>query len=412
MFIFKEQQLWDACTSGDYDLVKLLANDSSVSVNWIGPESGDTPLHRAARFGHVQVVEFLLRRPKVEVNASNAGQATPFYIACQNGHKEVASLFLADPRIVVNRPNNNGATPFYIGCQQGHKQVVLLLLTDKKIDVNIPHKEGGSPFYIACQNGHKEVVSLLLADKRIDANKPNNNGSTPFFIGCDKGHKEVVSLLLADPRVDVTKPNNNEATPFFIACSRGHKEVVLLFLADMRIDISKPNNNQCTPLWFASQNGHLPVVRLLLASGREIDTKTKSIAGTAPWNNTTAAEVARWSGSSGSWKDEKEENTARRKEFCPLIVMLLDSYEQNPQQVRDQLRQQLGIKGKRLSLSSFAWVFISSFSFGSCTNKSWSGVQWGTTWPVPAANILGGTHSLSSKGAVDLFSNDCAVLRP
>jgi len=98
----KEKQLWDACTSGDLDLVKLLLSDSAVNlnkevynsgepaldVNWIGPEKDDTPLHRACHFGHSQCVELLLKHPQVEMNAENAGQATPFYIACKKAVKK------------------------------------------------------------------------------------------------------------------------------------------------------------------------------------------------------------------------------------------------------------------------------------------------------------------------------------
>ena len=208
----KEQELWEACTSGNLDLVKHLANDPAVNVNWIGQDKRDAPLHRACRFGHLSIVGFLLELQKVDVNAGNAGKATPFFIACQEGHRE--------------------------------------------------------------------VVLLLLADMRINGNKPTNKGRTPFFMACQKSQREVVSLLLAD----------------------------------MRIDINKPMNDNCTPLRTASQLGHLPVAQLILASGREVDTKTKSIAGTAAWNH-------------------------------KVIATLIDSDEHNPQQVRTQLRKELGFAG-------------------------------------------------------------------
>jgi len=57
--------------------------------------------------------------------------------------------------------------------------------------------------------------------------------------------------------------------------------VVSLLLADMRIDFNKPKGTGSSPLWIASQNGQLPVVQLILASGREVNTKAKSIVGTA-----------------------------------------------------------------------------------------------------------------------------------
>ena len=142
----EEQQLWDACTEGNLELVNLLANDLAVNVNWIGPEKGDTPLHRARRFQHLQAVEILLQYSTVDVNANNAGGATPLYFAGQEGHVEVLTMLLADKRVAVNKPSGDGATPFYV----------------------------------ACQNGNIEVVSLLLADIRIDVNKPSGNLCTPL----------------------------------------------------------------------------------------------------------------------------------------------------------------------------------------------------------------------------------------
>jgi len=62
----------------------------------------------------------------------------------------------------------------------------------------------------------------------------------------------------------------------------------------MRIDVKKADEPQCTALWFASHTGHLHIVRLILASGRNIETQTKSIAGTSGWKNKTAAGIARF----------------------------------------------------------------------------------------------------------------------
>jgi len=338
----KSHELWQACFDGDHALVEvlLLGNDSAVEVNWIGPEKGDTPLHRACRFGHLQVVEILLKNSSVDVNAGNAGNASsPFYIACQEGHKDMVSLLLGDMRIDLNKPNVNCCTPFYIACQNGHREVVLLLLADTRIDVNTRHTKGLTPCFIACQNGHKAVVSLLLADMRIDANKPQNEWVTPFFIASENGHMEVVSLLLGDMRIEVNQQRNDGATPFYIVCQEGHKDMVSLLLADIRININIAENDQCTPLWMASQNGHLLVVQLILASGREIDTLTKSIPGTATWKNKTAAEVARHQGRRIKGGDEPEEVHTRKKQNGPLIAAWIDSFDRDPRTTCQQLRE-------------------------------------------------------------------------
>lgn len=43
----KEQQLWQAAADGDLEIVKTLAEDPAVDVNWSDAEFGRTPFYRA-----------------------------------------------------------------------------------------------------------------------------------------------------------------------------------------------------------------------------------------------------------------------------------------------------------------------------------------------------------------------------
>ena len=139
----KEQKLWQACTDGDLETVRELADDPAIDINWVGEDRGDTPFHRVSRFGHLEIAMVLLVQERIEVNKGNKRNASPFYIACQEGHKEVVSLLLADPRIDTNQLANSGFTPFFMACQNGHKEVVSLLLADLRIDPNQSVEDGG-----------------------------------------------------------------------------------------------------------------------------------------------------------------------------------------------------------------------------------------------------------------------------
>ena len=175
---------------------------------------------------------------------------------------------------------------------------------------------------------------------------------------CSSGHLDLVKHLASDPSVNVNWGDPKwQRTTFFMACENGNKEVVSLLLGDMRIDINKSDNDQCTPLWFASQNGHLPVVQLILASGREVDTKTKSIAGTAVSNNKTAAEMARFQGTRGKDHGESDNEFARKHQMGPFIAALLDSFDSDPATTRQQLWELPEIRDSFMS-DLFALVVI------------------------------------------------------
>jgi len=244
----------------------------------------------------------------------------------------------------VDAGNDGQATPFYIACQEGHVDVVSLLLVDKRIDVNKRARTGATPLHIACERGHTEVVSVLLADQRIDVNTPDHNGATPFFIACQQGHKEVVSMLMADKRVDVNYPLRTGTSPFKVTCSRGHQDLIWQLLNDERVDTAKPDSFQCTPLWMASQNGRLLAAQLIFVSEREVDTKTKSIAGDSPWNNKTAAEIAHRQGVRDKLASETEEDFTRRKQNGHLIASLIASFDLDPVATRQQLRELPGVR--------------------------------------------------------------------
>jgi len=196
----KEEILWQACTDGDLEVARKLADDPAVDVNWVGEDRGDTSLHRACRFGWLEIVKLLLAQEKIEVNKGKKGDASPIFIASQEGHKEVVSWLLADPRINPNKPRDTGATPFYIACECGRREVVSLLLADPRVDPNMAMNNGTTPFSVACQEGHPEVVSLLLADSRLDPNKPDNGQSTPLWQASQYGHLVIVQHLLASER--------------------------------------------------------------------------------------------------------------------------------------------------------------------------------------------------------------------
>ena len=211
----------------------------------------------------------------------------------------------------------------------------------------------------ACTSENLELVKHFAKDPAIDVNwaDPKDN-RTALYIACLHGHLFAVELLLKSPNIDVNKAQKEGATPFHIACAQGHKEVVLSLLKDRRLNMNLSNHNQLSPLWCASQEGHLSVIECLLASGREVDTKTKSIAGPAAWNNKTAVEIARAQGTRTKSADETEEEYARSKQNGSLIAVLLDSFEENPQQVRARLREQLDFSGRIFCFFYFFFFFF------------------------------------------------------
>jgi len=197
----RELQLWEACSAGDLPLVaQLTAAGSKINVNWLGPEKGDGPLHRACRFGHLEIVKHLLQLPQVDINLWNTGKGTPFFIACQQDQADVVSLLLKDPRVVVNDhlAPKVVVTPFIQACQYASYKTVAILARDERIDVNKVDKDRCTGLLLASYYGQLATVQVLLAsEKSVDVRLKTAPGHQTW---CNKTPAEVTRLQMTQDR--------------------------------------------------------------------------------------------------------------------------------------------------------------------------------------------------------------------
>ncbi|MCP4745730.1 MAG: hypothetical protein GY874_06250, partial [Desulfobacteraceae bacterium] len=167
----KNKLFIEAAKNGDAKWAKKwLDAGADVDVNQVDND-GQTPLHRAAKEGHIDVVDALLLHPGADVNKADDEGWTPLNWAAEEGHTDVVNALLSHPGIDVNQANDNGWTPVYRAARNGHIEVVKLLLSHPnscdKIEVNKADDEGWTPLNWAAEEGHTDVVNALLSHPGI-----------------------------------------------------------------------------------------------------------------------------------------------------------------------------------------------------------------------------------------------------
>ncbi|XP_017587673.1 PREDICTED: ankyrin-1 isoform X5 [Corvus brachyrhynchos] len=217
-----------------------------------------TPLHCAARNGHVRIAEILLDHG-APIQAKTKNGLSPIHMAAQGDHLDCVRLLL-QYSAEIDDITLDHLTPLHVAAHCGHHRVAKLLV-EKGAKPNSRALNGFTPLHIACKKNHIRVMELLLkTGASIDA--VTESGLTPLHVAAFMGHLPIVKTLLqrgASPNVSNVKVE----TPLHMAARAGHTDVAKYLLQNKAKANAKAKDDQ-TPLHCAARIGHTGMVKLLL----------------------------------------------------------------------------------------------------------------------------------------------------
>lgn len=231
-----------------------------------------TPLHYAARAGHVDVVKLFLQQPfyeYVDVNAKDVDGLTPLHLAARMGHTGVVSELLNCSNLSVNAKVRN----------DNNTQGTLVAPTDLELeylprpslaDAYTETSNGFTALHLAAREGHKGVVVTLLRSSSVLVNEVDVDGLTPLHYACMNGQAEVVQVLLNHPKRNVNAEAKDKSTPLHLGVKGGHIPTVIELLRQADINCNCEDSTGATPLDIAEREGHINLVWLLLEHPVEV----------------------------------------------------------------------------------------------------------------------------------------------
>lgn len=155
--------IFEAAAAGVRGSVEDWLKEDSGLVSALSHD-GFTPLHLAAFFGRIPVVELLLsRRAPVNEVSQNPSALRPLHSAVAHRQPQVA--------LEISRA-----------------------LIAAGAEVNVTQHGGWTPLHAAALHGNLPLVRLLL-DAGAKADARNDTGQTPAGLAKTKNHKEVIALL-------------------------------------------------------------------------------------------------------------------------------------------------------------------------------------------------------------------------
>ncbi|EHA25874.1 hypothetical protein ASPNIDRAFT_43714 [Aspergillus niger ATCC 1015] len=158
--------------------------------------NGGTPRMAAAKAGHLQVVQLLLRYWRVEVNRDNYDDHTALAQAAIAGCPAVVKLLLKVEDIEPDWPGADLCPPLACAAKAGHLEVVKALLQgETRADVRLGDWDGVSLLMWAVRHGVCHVVEFLLDHDDMDVAPQDSYGRTARMWAEECGNQEIVRLF-------------------------------------------------------------------------------------------------------------------------------------------------------------------------------------------------------------------------
>ena len=226
-----------ACT-GDLSAIKALKLDfSTLSDEVINPivqsggEKGLTPLHVAAKYGHLETIKFIVPKLQDKNPIEENGNNYPLNLAAIYGHLDVVEYLHQFVEGHINPPGHMGRTVLHDAAQNGHLEIVKFYTS--KLDNPNPKQayrnqyRGHTPLHDAAQWGHLEVAKHLCGLIQ-DRNPSDDNGYTPLHSAAQFGRLHIVKYLVQfiEDKHPKSGPFWNFATPLDRAIKYDRKSVV------------------------------------------------------------------------------------------------------------------------------------------------------------------------------------------
>lgn len=187
------------------DVQKYVRNKGKQVLQDVHPIDRQTVLHVAAEEGKLDIVQWLVEKYRLDVNAVDNNGWTPMHSAAKGGHPKIVK-YLLEKGGFGRAVNNEGSSPLHYfvrnTCSDDKEfNDVITSLIQKGCIVDLQNTYGESPLHQAAMRGRDYCV-LILLNNQANPNLKTKFGETALHFAVRGGHIECINILLnfgADP---------------------------------------------------------------------------------------------------------------------------------------------------------------------------------------------------------------------
>ncbi|TMW68269.1 hypothetical protein Poli38472_005737 [Pythium oligandrum] len=276
-------------------MLDFLLERAKINVN-ARDVHGDTALTLFAARGHAAMIQHILERSStVDWRALNQDGRNPLHCACEQDQIEVAvllqQLFALDSKkhktdgevvaptqtallLELHRPDSGGRTPLHVLAEHGYNDClrsILSALSSELRELLISRVDplGRTPLLTAIRHSHVEFVTTLLEFSASVLARDSRLRSVLHY-AVDAVDAIALTTLLVEKRADLQSLDERGDSVLHYAAITGRVAVVR-HLSTLGADPRVLNSDHESPAQVAVLHGHMECARLLLVVSTEED---------------------------------------------------------------------------------------------------------------------------------------------
>ncbi|KAM3198051.1 hypothetical protein ACQJBY_073253 [Aegilops geniculata] len=243
--------------------------------------AGDTALHLAARHGHLAAVEKLMKlAPELAAELDGAG-VSALYLAVMSGSVDAVRAIALRGDASAAGPSSQNA--LHAAVLQSSEMVDLLLQWRPALTSNLD-KNKSSPLHFAASDGDCSIIEALLAHSPPStAYQQDSDGVSALHAAARMGHVAAVRLLLELYPSCADIRDTRGRSFVHVAAMKGRSSVMSYVIKSKMLEhlLNMQDKEGNTPLHLAVAAGEHKVISKLLAC-KKVHTHMMNNAGRTP----------------------------------------------------------------------------------------------------------------------------------